>query len=170
MSDYDAGVLIQEPYDYSLYIDTAGRVGKKHFKDVASWITGPGYAYAGAHSTSLEKTKLTADHLARLIQMVAEGKASLQIAKEKIFPEVVEKGESPDAVLKQKGLEQVSDDKQLESWILECIQANPKVVGDFKSGKETAAQFLVGQVMKKSQGKANPVKVKELMIKKLQEV
>ena len=71
--------------------------------------------------------------------------------------------------MREKGLEQVSDDKQLESWIAEIIQANPKVVGDFKSGKDSAAMFLVGQVMRKSQGKANPIKVKELMTQKLQE-
>ena len=72
--------------------------------------------------------------------------------------------------MKEQGLEQVSDDKQLESWIAECILSNPKVVQDFKSGKEASAMFLVGQVMKKSQGKANPIKVKELMTRKLQEV
>ena len=69
--------------------------------------------------------------------------------------------------MKEKGLEQVSDDKQIDGWIAEALRANPKVVADFKSGKETAAMFLVGQVMKKSQGKANPIKVKELMLQKL---
>ena len=64
-------------------------------------------------------------------------------------------------------MEQVSDDGPLESWILEALQAHPKVVADFRSGKESAAMFLVGQVMRKSQGKANPGKVRELMLQKL---
>ena len=68
---------------------------------------------------------------------------------------------------REKGLVQVSDDNALEGWIAEAITANPKVVEDFKSGKETAAMFLVGQVMKKSQGKANPGMVQDLVRKKL---
>ena len=82
----------------------------------------------------------------------------------------MEKGSVPDHILKQMGLEQVSDDSSLEVWVREAIEPNPKVVGDFKSGKESAAMFLVGQVMKKSQGNANPIKVKELMTRKLQSV
>jgi aspartyl-tRNA(Asn)/glutamyl-tRNA(Gln) amidotransferase subunit B len=71
--------------------------------------------------------------------------------------------------LQEKGLKQVSDDSALELWVQEVIQANPKVVQDYQSGKETAAMFLVGQVMRKSQGKANPGKVRALLIKKLKE-
>ena len=69
--------------------------------------------------------------------------------------------------MKENGLVQVSDASSLEGWIQEVIQANPKVVQDYKSGKESAAMFLVGQVMRKSQGKANPGKVQDLMRKKL---
>ncbi len=137
-------------------------------KTAVNWIIGPVFAYLGAKNVSLSRTKLTPGLLIELVSLVEQGKISLQVAKEKIFPEVIEKGHDPKTVLKEKGLEQVSDDKQLENWIAEILQANPKVVGDFKSGKDSAAMFLVGQVMKKSQGKANPVKVKELMTQKLQ--
>ena len=91
----------------------------------------------------------------------------MQTAKEKIFNEVIEHGKDPKKVLEEKGLAQVSDTSALDGWIAEVLAANPKVVDDFKSGKETAAMFLVGQVMKKSQGKANPGMVQDLVRKKL---
>ena len=72
--------------------------------------------------------------------------------------------------MQKQNFGQISDDSALEKWIREAVEANPKVVADFKSGKETAAMFLVGQVMKKSQGKANPGKVKEMMTRVLQSV
>lgn len=167
LSSYDAELLTQDDDIYTLFVDTAGKVSKVKHKDVANWIIGPGFAYASAHSTELGKTRLNSDLLAKIINLVSQGKASLQVVKEKIFPEVVEKGSDPETVMKQKGLEQVSDDASLAQWIVDAIRENPKVVEDFKSGKETAAMFLVGQVMKKSQGKANPGKVKDLLLAKL---
>ena len=167
LSSYDADLLTQDEFVSCLFTDTAGKVSKDKYKEVANWIIGAGFQYASAHATPLEATKINSDNLAKMIGLVAEGKVSLQIAKDKIFNEVVEKGFDPERVLKEKGLEQVSDDGALLGWIAEVVADNPKVVGDFKSGKETAAMFLVGQVMKKSQGKANPVKVRELMIQKL---
>ncbi len=170
LSSYDADLLIQDEFVSRLFAETVEKVAKEKCKDVANWIIGAGFAYASAHSTPLSATKINSDHLAKIIGLVAEGRASLQIAKEKIFEEMAEKGSDPEKVLKEKGLEQVSDDSALERWIAEAITGNPKVVGDFKSGKETAAMFLVGQVMKKSQGKANPGKVRELMLKKLKNI
>ncbi len=106
----------------------------------------------------------------RIARLVQENKVSLKAAREKILPEVMQKGVDPEMVMNEKGLAQVSDDLALQQWITESIKDNPKVVQDFKSGKESAAMFLVGQVMKKSQGKANPGKVKDLLLAKLKEV
>ncbi len=138
-------------------------------KTVANWLTGPIAAYLNAKSLSFKEIGLKQEHLIEMARLVESGAISFQAAKEKLFPEVVEHKKRPQDVMKEKGLEQVSDDRQLKHWISEAIQANPKVVADFRSGKETAAGFLVGQVMKKSQGKANPVKVKELMTQTLAE-
>ena len=94
---------------------------------------------------------------------------SLQAARDKVFVDVIEKGHDPEAVMKEKGLVQVSDTGAIEAWVAEVIASNPKVVAEFKSGKESSAMFLVGQVMKKSQGKANPIIVGEFVRKKLHE-
>ena len=124
-------------------------------------------AYLHEKNSSIAETKLTPKLFLDLLKLVDEGVISLQAAREKIFPELVEKGTAPERVLEEKGLRQVSDESALEAWIEEVIAANPKVVQDFKSGKESSAMFLVGQVMRKSQGKANPGKVQKLVRKAL---
>ncbi len=167
LSAYDAELLTQDNGAYALFIDTAGKVTREQYKDVANWIIGSGFAYAGAHATELGRTRLSSGNLAKMIALVAQGKVSLQIAKEKIFPEVAEHGRDPEAIVREKGLEQVSDAGALDEWAAQVIRENPKVVNEVKSGKDTAVMFLVGQVMRKSQGKANPGKVQEMLRKKL---
>ena len=167
LSEYDAELLTKDAAVAELFEKTGTACG--NHKTAANWITGPVFAYLGAKSADLSETKLTPELLTRLILLVEKGRISFQAAKEKVFPEVIEKGLEPETVLKEKGLEQVSDDAALERWIAEVLSENPKVVAEFKAGKETSAMFLVGQVMKKSQGKANPAKVQSMVRQKLKE-
>ncbi len=168
LSEYDAGLLTQD-VQMALFFESLGNL-TKDFKVSANWMIGPVFAYLGANNLELSETKISAENLASLYRLVQSGQISFQAAKEKVFPEVAQTGRNPEDVMKEKGLVQVSDDAALDGWILEAIKDNPKVVADFKSGKETAAMFLVGQAMKKSQGKANPAKVRELLLKKLKEI
>lgn len=165
LSEYDAGLITKDAAIADLF-EKAG-AASKNYKAVANWIIGPLFAYLGAKNLDFSETKLTAEHLADLQALVESGKVSFQAAKDKVFPEVIEAGSNPGEIVKSKGLEQVSDDSALERWVAEALSENPKVVADFKSGKESSAMFLVGQVMKKSQGKAHPAKVQELVRKKL---
>lgn len=165
LSEYDSDLLSADPVVADFFEKAAKESGNP--KSIANWILGPLFSYLSARNTTLDSTLLVTELLVKLENLVQRNEVSLQVAKEKIFPEVVEKGLDPLKVLEEKGLRQVSDDSALTGWIEEVIATNPKVIGDFKSGKETAAMFLVGQVMKKSQGKANPGKVKELLINKL---
>lgn len=168
LSGYDAGILTQDK-DIAAFFETCAK-DYKNFKTISNWITGPVLAYLNEASLDLNNTQLRPAVFLGILKLVDEGAVSLQAAKEKVFPDVIQSGRSPEEVVKEKGLAQVSDEGALETWILEVLKANPKVVEDFKSGKETAAMFLVGQVMKKSQGKANPGKVRELVIKRLKEL
>ncbi len=168
LSDYDAKLLSGDEKIAEFFEETLKLTNNP--KTVANWITGPIFAYLGEKNTTIESTKLTPYLLVGTSNLVQENKVSFQVAKEKILPEVIEKGLNPINVMDEKGLAQVSDDGAIIRWIVEVIKENSKVVGDFKSGKETAAMFLVGQVMKKSQGKANPGKVKDLLLVKLKEV
>ena len=165
LSAYDADLLTQD-LNIALLFEDAVRLGSDA-KTIANWITGPVFSYLGEHAAGIEGTKLTPALLIETSALVVRGELSLQAAREKVLPEVMEKGRKPQDVVLEKSLTQVSDDAAIQGWIKEALESNPKVVQDFKSGKETAAMFLVGQVMKKSGGKANPGKVRELMIERL---
>ena len=78
-------------------------------------------------------------------------------------------GKSAAEIIKERGLSQISDTRQLEDTVIEVINSNVKAVADFKSGKESALKFLVGQVMKATKGRANPALVNELLKKRLTE-
>lgn len=165
LTPYDAGLLTHSLAVADFFEATASEY--PGYKTISNWMTGPVSAYLNETSVEFETLELKPATLISLIRLVESGQLSFQAAKEKVFPEVVKTHRSPEEIMKEKGLVQVSDDAALDVWILEAIEANPKVVNDFKSGKESASMFLVGQVMKKSQGKANPGKVQELMKKKL---
>ena len=175
-SEYDAKLLNQDPQIASFFEQSISFISNSPFAKsvtpdiVKNWLNGPVLAYLNANNVSLSQTQLTPILLVGTAGLVQSGEVSFQTAKEKILPVVIKTGTDSKKVLQDQGLAQVSDDISLEKWIREAIEANPKVVADFKSGKETAAMFLVGQVMRKSQGKANPGKVKEMMTRVLQSV
>ncbi|OIO38255.1 MAG: Asp-tRNA(Asn)/Glu-tRNA(Gln) amidotransferase GatCAB subunit B [Candidatus Omnitrophica bacterium CG07_land_8_20_14_0_80_50_8] len=168
LSDYDACLLSGQD-DVALFFEETVKLSK-NAKAAANWIIGPVFAYLGSKGVTLNQTKLTANHLSKIYQLVEKGRMSFQAAKDNVFAEVIANGLDPETVMKEKHLEQVSEDGALIEWIAEVMQANPKVVDDFRSGKPSAAQFLVGQVMKKSKGKANPGKAKDLLLIKLKEI
>jgi len=101
-----------------------------------------------------------------LVELVAEGKISSKIAQN-VFTEMFSSGKSPAAIVQEKGLLQVSDTGAIEKFCDEAIAANPNSVADYKAGRVAALNFLKGQVMKLSKGKANPNLVGEILEKKL---
>ena len=167
LSDYDAKLLIDN-IDVAVFFEATVTL-LNHPKAIAHWITGPIFAYLGDANKNITDIKLSPQHLVNIVHLVEQNKVSLQVAKDKILPEVMQEGTDPEKVMNKKGLTQVSNDDALQQWITEAMKDNPKVVQDFKSGKENAAMFLVGQVMRKSKGKANPGKVKDLLWVKLKE-
>lgn len=165
LSEYDAALLTAD-VEVSAFFESSVKI-TGDAKTTANWMTGSVFAYLSEKNLSLSETKLTPALLAGTAGLVKKGVVSLQAAKEKIFPDVIEHGADPEKLVEQKGLKQVSDDGALAGWADEAIAANPAVVAEFKGGKDGAVMFLVGQVMKKSQGKANPGKVQEILRKKL---
>ena len=95
-----------------------------------------------------------------------KGTISGKVAKD-VFTEMFDKGGEADAIVKAKGLIQVGDESTIGKWCDEAIAEMPKAVAEYKSGKETAIGSLVGWVMKKSQGKANPQLTRQLLTQKL---
>lgn len=153
LSDYDAEVIVSsfglaEFFDATLkkYSDA---------KTISNWITGELLRLLNARNVELNETKITPGRLAALLQLIEKGTISNKMGKE-VLEEVFETGKEPGQIVKEKGMLQISDEGQLTGIITEVIAGNPKSVADFKSGKEQAIGFLVGQVMKATKGQANP--------------
>lgn len=106
------------------------------------------------------------EYLANLIKVIGEGKISRTAGKE-VFEELIATDKSPETIIKEKGLTQISDSSELEKMVSEILDQNPQAIEDYKNGKNQAVGFLVGQVMKASKGKANPQTTKDIIEKKL---
>jgi len=154
-------------YDQRLadYFDKAAQ-GAKNPKAIANWVINNLRAKITETQTSLEDVKVKPADIQELVGLVESGKISSKIAQD-VFSEMFASGESPNKIVQQKGLAQVSDTGAIEKFCDEIIAANPKSAADFKSGKVAALNFLKGQVMKASQGKANPNLVGEILERKL---
>lgn len=135
-------------------------------KIVCNWIKGEIMMNAKEKNTDLMGLSLNVENVAEIIKMTKDGVISGLAAKE-VLKETIDTGKDPIAIVEEKGLEQVSDKGELEAIIDEIIDANEKSANDFKSGKENALSFLVGQVMKRSKGKANPKMANDILRKKL---
>jgi aspartyl-tRNA(Asn)/glutamyl-tRNA(Gln) amidotransferase subunit B len=125
-----------------------------------------GIETAGVERFTLEHLKFRPASILELVDLVESGKISSRIAQE-VFGEMFETGEAPGAIVEKKGLVQVSDTGAIETFCDQAIAANPGPADDFRNGKAAALNFLKGQVMKLSKGKANPALVGEVLEKKL---
>ena len=135
-------------------------------KTVSNWVMGELTRELNNSGTDVSASPVSPERLVSLLQMVDKGTISLKVARE-IFPEVYSSGKTPEQIVQEKGLIQVSDEGALDKIIDEVLAKNPTQVAQFKEGKQQVLGFLVGQVMKASGGKANPGKVNELLKKKL---
>ncbi|NGZ09834.1 MAG: Asp-tRNA(Asn)/Glu-tRNA(Gln) amidotransferase subunit GatB [Nitrospira sp. LK70] len=135
-------------------------------KTVSNWVMGELLRELNNSKTDISASPITPERLVNLLQMVDKGTISLKVARE-IFPEFYSSGKTPEQIVQEKALTQVSDEGALGKLIEEVLSKNPDQVAQFKEGKQQVLGFLVGQVMKVSGGKANPVKVNELLKKKL---
>lgn len=122
----------------------------------------------GGASIASSEFLITAENFAEFIDLIYHGQISSKIAK-MVLEEMFKTGGDPSNIIEEKGLIQISDEGEIEKVIDEVIKANLKVVDDYKSGKEASLQFLVGQVMQKTKGKANPQSVNKLLKKLLTE-
>jgi len=135
-------------------------------KSVANWVINNLRAKLTETQTTLADLKFPATAIPELAGLVESGQISSKTAQE-VFAETFATGESPAQVVQKKGLLQVSDTGAIEKFCDEAIAANPKSVEDFRAGKGAALNFLKGQVMKLSKGKANPARAGEILEQKL---
>ncbi len=147
------------------YFESAAKQ-TKNAKAVANWVINNLRAKLTETSSDLAVVKFPTPAIQELVELVDSGKISSKIAQE-VFNEMFQTGEAPARIVERKGLVQVSDTGVLEQFCDQAIAANPGPVADFKAGKVAALNFLKGQVMKLSKGKANPALVGEILQRKL---
>ena len=138
----------------------------KNYSLLSNWLIGEISAYLNKEQIEINESKLSADIVAMLINRIDDQTISGKIGKS-IFEEMCENGSSPDEIIKSQGLEQISDDKAIEEIILTVINENPAQVEAYLAGKEKLFGFFVGQVMKLTEGKANPKTVNNILKDKL---
>jgi aspartyl-tRNA(Asn)/glutamyl-tRNA(Gln) amidotransferase subunit B len=136
---------------------------RKIAKDVGNWYVGDYMRLVKKQKAEGRRQKMKPEFLVKLVKLHRSGTISGAVAKQ-VLEESFKTGKSPEEIVKEKGLEQVSNEGELEKVIKKVIKSNPGPVSDYKGGKENAIQFLVGQVMKETKGKANP-KVAEKILR-----
>jgi len=164
LPEYDAQVLSEDRAIAEYFETTAQKVADK--KAASNMVMGEVLRVIKEQQLRVEDLKITPEHLSEIINMIAEGTISRNIAK-KVFNRVAETGTAPRVVVEQEGLLQISDASALEETLDQVLQDNPNEVQAFLTGKEKVIGFLMGQVMRATSGKANPKSVNELLRKKL---
>jgi aspartyl-tRNA(Asn)/glutamyl-tRNA(Gln) amidotransferase subunit B len=165
---YDAGVLTQTRA-LSEYFEAALAQGAPA-KAVSNWVMSELLRQIdGDDERAIRESPVPPAHLAGLIRLIDDGTISGKIAKD-VFEKMMRSGEPAAAIVNREGLTQVADTGALAAVVDQVLAANPKVVADWKAGKTAAAKALVGQVMKATQGKANPTIVNKLIEEKLPRV
>ncbi|MGD6894177.1 Asp-tRNA(Asn)/Glu-tRNA(Gln) amidotransferase subunit GatB [Bacillus infantis] len=161
---YDAAVLTvtKETADFFEAVVEAGADAKQ----ASNWLMGEVSAYLNAEQKELADVKLTPENLAGMIKLIENGTISSKIAK-KVFKELIENGGTAEAIVKEKGLVQISDEGALLQYVTDALDANPQSIDDFKAGKQKATGFLVGQIMKASKGQANPQMINKLLMQEI---
>ncbi len=163
LNSYEANVLVSEK-EISNYYEEVAKLSDK--KLAATWMMGDLFAMLNDKGLNISKSPISAKNFAELVQSIKTGEISGRIAKE-VFELMVESGDNPKKIIESKGMKQQSDPKELEKIINEILTKNKDKVDQYKSGKEKLFGFFVGQVMKKSGGKANPQLTNEILKKLL---
>ena len=129
---------------------------------MSNWLIGELFAFLNRENLTISQSPISAENLASLTKLISDGVISSKIAKE-VFEHMWESGESPDKIVKEKGLVQISDVETIRQEIMSVLSANEDKVSEYRSGKEKLFGFFVGQIMKKTGGKLNPKLLNETL-------
>ncbi len=165
LSAYDAGLLTQSRALANFFEDAVGSYGQA--KPVANWMLRDLLRALGEQEREIDEANITPEALASLIRLVDEGRTSPKSARG-LVAELVERGGDPEALVRERGLAAVSDATVLETAVDEVLAASSQDVERYRAGEKKVVNFLMGQVMKRTQGKANPGAVREILLRKLE--
>ena len=166
LSDYDANVLSVDPNLSNFFEEVVVR--SRNPKLAANWIMGELSAFLNKDNLSILETKVDSINLGNLLSRIEDSTISGKIAKE-VFEEMWNSEKSPDEIIEEKGLKQVTDSSEIEKIINQVLEQNQSQLEHYKAGKDKLFGFFVGQVMKISKGKANPKQVNKILKEKLEE-
>ncbi len=165
LTEYDAGVLTGSKY-IAEYFETALK-SYSDPKKLANWVMGDLLRILKDESILPEEMQSDPALMVEALKLVDDGVVNVTVGKA-VFEEAFKTGKHPIDIVEEKGLKQISDTGELEAMIQQLIADNPKPVADYRSGNKKALTFFVGQVMKATQGKANPQVVNEIVLKEIE--
>ncbi|MDR2396031.1 MAG: Asp-tRNA(Asn)/Glu-tRNA(Gln) amidotransferase subunit GatB [Endomicrobium sp.] len=168
LSDYDASYLTSNRQTADFYEETlnSSKDKKMSAKPLANWTSTELSAKLNASKINILQSPVSSKNLAKLVDLILNNTISGKIAKT-VFEDMYEKSADPELIIKEKGLIQISDESEIIKICQEAIIESPKAVAEFKAGKERAVGAVVGLVMKKSKGKANPQLVNKILLELL---
>jgi aspartyl-tRNA(Asn)/glutamyl-tRNA(Gln) amidotransferase subunit B len=167
LSAYDAGVLTASREMAAFYEAVTAALGGEA-KLAANWVMGELSGFLNRDSLEVTASRVTAASLAGLLRRIVDGTISGKIAKD-VLEAMWDEGVEADAIIEARGLRQITDSGALEGAIRQVMAASPAQLADYRAGKDKLFGYFVGQVMKATQGKANPAQVNELLKKLLAE-
>ena len=163
LGEYDAGVLVAEK-EVADYFERVA--DGREAKTASNWVTGELFGKLNESGREITDSPVSPDDLGDLIDLVADGTLSGRLAKE-VFDAMFESGRPPGEIVEERGLKQVSDRGEVEALVDTVVGENADKVEEYRAGKEKLFGFFVGQVMKASQGRANPKVVNDILRQKL---
>ena len=166
LPQYDAGVITADP-DLANYFEECLQK-YPHPKNLSNWLMGDFLSLVNEEGSDIKDVTFKPNYMVELLKLIDNGDISGKIGKE-VLEKSFQSGKSPGNIVEEEGMQQISDESQLEEIVDRVIEDNPSSVNDYKSGKKKAMGYLVGQIMKATSGKANPQLVNELLQKKLDE-
>ena len=165
LNDYDASQLCDEKITAAYFESVIPFT--THYKALTNWILGPLRQYLNETGLTFESISLTPNILAELINLVEDGKVSFSAASSKILPLLFTDNRPPIIIAEQLELVQTSDTTELENWVNQVIEAMPDKISEYQKGKKGLIGLFVGEVKKRSKGKADPKLVTQLLEQKL---
>ena len=171
LGDFEANLLTEEPSRADYFDATVAALkDSQHAREAANWITGDLFAQINKDPShpDVEEQPIRPGHIAGLVGLIVGGDISRSQART-VFESMYESGEAPGQIVKDLGLTQISGADALTPIIEQVIADNESAVEDYRSGKEAALKYLVGQVMRHSRGQANPQQASELLVSALAE-
>jgi len=161
LSHDDAAVLANDP-DTAAYFERAIAAQPASAKQAANWITGELFAALNRDNLAIGASPIAPEQMGQLVQRIVDGTLSGKLGKQ-VFQTMWSSGRDADDIIEAEGMRQVSDTHLIEVAVREILEQNPDQIAQFRAGKDKVLGFLVGQVMKKTGGKANPALVNQLI-------